>query len=278
MTELYVVATPIGNLSDMSSRALEVLAKVDLIAAEDTRHSGMLLAKFGISAKLVSYHEHNEGARAVELIEKIRQGASVALISDAGTPLVSDPGYQLVKQAHEAGIKVIPVPGASAMVAALSVSGLPSDRFVFEGFLPAKQSARRQKLTQLSDESRTMIFYESSHRIEQSVADMAEVFGSGREAMIARELTKKFETLNRGSLDKLLNWLKADSDQQRGEFVVLVQGEIQAAGNNEQALPILKILLAELPLKQAVALAAKITGVRKNELYQEALKLSGAEG
>ncbi len=273
---LYVVATPIGNLGDMTPRAIEVLQQVDLIAAEDTRHSGTLLQHFGIHTSCIACHDHNERQIAAGLVERMQRGESIALISDAGTPLVSDPGYYLVRSAREAGVPVVPIPGASAMIAALSVSGLPSDRFSFEGFLPAKSSARRQRLQTLADDSRTLIFYESTHRIEESLADMAVVFGPERYVVIAREITKRFETVYGDTLANLIAWIVADANQTRGEFVVMVHGA-EAPETREidaEAERVLKLLLEELPVKQAATLAAKITGAKKNALYQFALGLS----
>ncbi len=272
---LYVVATPIGNLGDMSPRALEVLAGVDLIACEDTRHSARLLNHFAIKTPTLAYHEHNERELCGRLVERLRTGASMALISDAGTPLVSDPGYHLVRTAREAGCRVVPVPGPSALIAALSASGLPSDRFVFEGFLPARPGARRQQLEALASDTRTLIFYESPHRIVASLRDMAEIFGFDRQAVIARELTKRFETIHGGELGALIDWMEADSDQRKGEFVVMVRGGEQADGRaiDAEAERILRVLLEELPLKQAAALAARITGLKKNALYQYGLNL-----
>jgi len=274
--QLYVVPTPIGNLGDMTPRAIEVLNQVDVIAAEDTRHSARLLQHFGIKTPALAYHEHNERQLCHKLVERIQAGDSVALISDAGTPLVSDPGYHLVRAAREAGVQVVPLPGASAMITALSASGLASDRFVFEGFLPAKSAARCQRLQGLADDSRTLIFYESTHRIQASLADMAVVFGGERQAVIARELSKRFETIHGDSLSALQVWLGADANQCRGEFVVLVQG---AAAAEDEAVDaetkrLLTILMQELPLKQAAALAAKISGLKKNELYRLGLELA----
>jgi len=274
--QLYVVATPIGNLGDMSIRAVEVLSQVDVIAAEDTRHSGKLLQHFGIKTPTLAYHEHNERQLCGKLVVRIQAGESVALISDAGTPLVSDPGYHLVHAARSAGVQVVPVPGASAMIAALSASGLPSDRFVFEGFLPAKSSARQQRLEFLVDDPRTLIFYESTHRIEDSLTDMSEVFGPQRHAVIARELSKRFETIHGDTLANLLVWLGNDADQRKGEFVVLVQGAVVTEDEavSAEAQRVLVLLMQELPLKQAVALSAKITGMKKNELYRLGLSLT----
>lgn len=271
---LYVVATPIGNLADMVPRAVEILQSVALIAAEDTRHSARLLSHFSISTPCVAYHDHTEIERTAKILDRVEAGESAALISDAGTPLVSDPGYRLVRTARERGLTVVPVPGACALVAALSASGLPSDRFSFEGFPPAKASARRQWLEALSGESRTLIFYEAPHRVLASLDTMAEVFGGDREAVIARELTKTFETIRLAPLAELVEFVRADSNQQRGEIVLMVAG---ASTRLESALDaeaerVMGILLEELPVKQAAALGAKITGVKKNALYQWALE------
>lgn len=272
---LYIVATPIGNLSDISERAIQILKEVDLIAVEDTRHSGKLLQYIGISTPMLALHEHNENKKVQDIVDKLLAGTNIALISDAGTPLISDPGYHLVKGALEADISVSPVPGPSALIAALSVSGLPSDAFIFEGFLPNKSSGRLKKLETLAKESRTLIFYEAPHRIVACVQDMLEVFGAQRVAVIARELTKTFETIKNDSLENLLAWVKADTNQQRGEFVVLVQGqEKDKTVVDSEAEFILNTLMQELPLKQASQLAAKITGIKKNTLYQIGLKKS----
>ncbi|MDG2089600.1 MAG: 16S rRNA (cytidine(1402)-2'-O)-methyltransferase [Gammaproteobacteria bacterium] len=266
---LYIVATPIGNLSDISERAVQILKEVDLIAVEDTRHSGKLLQHIGVSTPMLALHEHNEDKKVQQLIEKLSLGKSIALISDAGTPLISDPGYQLVKAALSADIKVSPVPGPSALVTALSASGLPSDSFIFEGFLPNKSTSRLKKLESLVDESRTLIFYEAPHRIVACLQDMQEVFGAERKAVIARELTKTFETIKNESLENLITWIEADTNQQRGEFVLLIQGkEKEASTVDKEAEFILETLMQELPLKQASQLAAKITGIKKNTLYQ----------
>jgi len=275
MSELYVVATPIGNLSDISARAIEVLKRVDLIACEDTRHSARLLNHLNIQKPLLSYHDHNESQQTKNLIGKLQAGQSIALISDAGTPLISDPGYQLVKQAHENNIIVVPLPGPCALITALSASGLPSDRFTFEGFLPAKQQARIETLEKLSAETRTLIFYESTHRISASLADMVKVFGADRHAVVARELTKAFETLRGDELVNLSEWVKEDANQRKGEVVLLVRG---AAAKEQdevrvEAEKVLAVLLEELPVKQAAQLAAKITGGKKNALYQLALEM-----
>ncbi len=273
---LYVVPTPIGNLADMTPRAQQVLAEVDLIAAEDTRHSAKLLQHFAIKTPAVAYHEHNEREQTTRLVTKLQAGESIALISDAGTPLVSDPGYRLVHEARLAGVQVVPLPGACALIAALSASGLPSDRFIFEGFLPAKAAARRQSLQALQAESRTLIFYESTHRIKECIDDMLAVLGPEREVVLARELSKKFETIHGAPLADLAAWLAADDNQQRGEFVLLVRGAgVQEAGDvDTESERVLRLLMAELPLKQAAALAAQITGGKKNALYKHALALS----
>lgn len=270
---LYVVATPIGNRADITQRALDVLGAVARVLAEDTRHSGTLLRSLGIATPLVSLHEHNEQAQVDGLLARLRAGEDLALISDAGTPLISDPGYRLVRAARQAGVTVVPVPGPSALIAALSVAGLPTDRFVFEGFLPPKAAARRGRLQALAAESRTLVFYEASHRIQESLADLAEIFGAGREAVIARELTKNFEQVESATLAELNAWLAADANRLRGEFVVLVAGAPAAeeADIDPEARRVLDILRRELPVKQAAALAAEITGARKNALYQLAL-------
>jgi len=271
---LYVVATPIGNLDDISARALRILREVALIAAEDTRHSVRLLQHFGIETPLAACHEHNERDQGGRFLARLQGGEDVALISDAGTPLISDPGYHLVRQARAAGVAVVPVPGACALIAALSAAGLPSDRFIFEGFLPAKAAGRRARLEQVREEPRTLIFYEAPHRILECLEDMRAVFGDERPALLARELTKTFETLKGLPLLELCAWVAGDSNQQRGECVVLVAGWQAPEGEeavSAEALRVLDLLLAEMPLKRAAALAAEITGVRKNLLYQVAL-------
>lgn len=272
---LYVVATPIGNLEDISARALRVLREVQLIAAEDTRHSARLLQHFGITTPLAACHEHNEREQGSRLVQRLLAGDDLALISDAGTPLISDPGYHLVRNARAAGVRVVPVPGACALIAALSASGLASDRFVFEGFLPARSTGRRQRLQALVEEPRTLIFYEAPHRLLECLADLRELFGAERPAVLARELSKTFETIKGAPLGELHEWVAADSNQQRGECVLLVEGWHEPQGEealSAEALRVLDLLLAELPLKRAAALAAEITGVRKNLLYQQALE------
>lgn len=276
---LYVVATPIGNRADITQRALEVLGNVTQVLAEDTRHSGALLRSLGITTPLLSLHEHNEQAQVDGVIARLREGHDLALISDAGTPLISDPGYRVVRAARQAGILVVPVPGPSALITALSVAGLPTDRFVFEGFLPAKAAARRAQLQTLVAETRTLIFYESSHRIQECLADLADIFGGPREAVIARELTKAFEQVHGGTLAELNAWLAADANRLRGEFVVLIAGAppTEESAIGAEARRVLEILLRELPVKQAASLAAEISGARKNALYQLALELGGKE-
>lgn len=271
---LYIVATPIGNLSDMSARAIEVLKTVDVIAAEDTRHSGHLLQHHAISTPKISLHEHNEQQRSEVLLTRLQQGESVALISDAGTPLISDPGYRLVSLVREHNIKIVPIPGCCALVAALSASGLPSDRFTFEGFLPPKQGARKQALEALVAESRTMIFYESPRRLHASLEDMKMVFGGDRAACLARELTKLHETITTKPLDELLAWVSEDSNQQRGECVVLVEGNQQQQDADEAEVNrVLALLLDDLPVKRAAAITASLLSVSKNKAYEQALKL-----
>lgn len=273
---LYVVATPIGNLGDMVPRAAETLQTVALIAAEDTRHSSRLLSHFAIKTPCIAYHDHSDDSRVDQLVAKMQAGESIALISDAGTPLVSDPGYRLVRSARQAGIQVVPIPGACAMIAALSAAGLPSDRFAFEGFLPAKQIARCTQLQSLAADSRTLIFYEAPHRILETLQDMVQVFGPEREVVIAREITKTFETIKGDSVAALVDWVAADSNQQRGEIVLLVHGAPKQ--ENEMLTPeqihIMKVLLDELPVKQAASIGAKLTGLKKNFLYDWALQNS----
>ena len=265
---LFIVATPIGNLGDLSPRALETLRSVAAICAEDTRHTRQLLSHFGIDRPLVALHEHNEEAIAERVIERISSGDSLALVSDAGTPLVSDPGFRVVRAARAAGVRVSPVPGACAAIAALSVAGLPSDRFTFEGFLPAKSSARRERLGRLASEARTLVFYESSHRIAESLADMCSVFGGERPAVIARELTKLFETVLDGTLAELHAQVEADDNQRKGEFVVMVRGvaddlEAQLVEGHR----LYAKLSEHLPPSTAAKLAAEISGAPRKALY-----------
>jgi 16S rRNA (cytidine1402-2'-O)-methyltransferase len=279
---LYVVATPLGNLADMTPRAIETLKAVDLIAAEDTRHSGRLLQHFGIKNRLVSLHEHNEEQRAERLIDQLLSGQSIALISDAGTPLISDPGYRLVEAVRAVGIQVVPVPGASAIITALSVSGLPTDRFSFEGFLPAKRQGRARRLSELSREPQTLVFYESCHRIRDCVEDMVVAFGKDRYAVIARELTKAHEQVHGACLGELLAWLDADPNHLKGEFVVLVHGAVSEQGVADEldaeAMRTLELLMTELPIKQAAKLTARRYDLPSRMVYQAGLELREKKG
>ncbi|KIQ97447.1 16S rRNA (cytidine(1402)-2'-O)-methyltransferase [Lysobacter sp. A03] len=265
---LHIVATPIGNLGDISARALEVLGSVDAICAEDTRHTRQLLAHFAMERPLLALHQHNEEAQAGQLVARLRAGDSLALVSDAGTPLVSDPGFRLVRAARAAGIRVSPVPGACAAIAALSVAGIASDRFAFEGFLPAKAGARRERLARLAAEPRTLVFYESAHRIEESLTDMAAAFGPDRRAVLARELTKLFETVLDGGLAELLARVQADPNQRKGEFVLVVEG---VADESESQLiegrRLYGKLSAHLPPSAAAKLAAELSGAPRKALY-----------
>jgi len=264
---LYIVPTPIGNLSDITLRAIEVLKSVDCIAAEDTRHSGILLQHLDAKAPMLALHDHNEQQRAGVLIQRIQQGQSIALISDAGTPLISDPGYHLVKACRDAGVKVVPLPGPCAAITALSAAGLPTDRFVFEGFLPAKEKGREDRLQALADETRTMVFYESPRRVIDTLESMQKVFGD-RLVVAARELTKTFETIHALPLSEMIPWLQEDENRTRGEFVLMVAGKTE----NSDDIPAevqrtLTLLMKDLPLKKAAALTAEIYGVKKNALY-----------
>ncbi len=268
---LWVVATPIGNLGDMSHRAVEVLNQVKVIAAEDTRRTGTLLNHFGITTPMLSCHEHNEVARIEELLGRLERGEDVALVSDAGTPLVSDPGFPLVREVRARGIRVSPVPGPSALTAALSVAGLPTDRFVFEGFLPFRREARRKHLARLAGEQRTLVFYESTHRIVEMLADCAEILGPERPAAIARELTKIFESVSSGTLSELRVALASGDEPAKGEFVVLIASHPETdpdTGVSEEARRVLGVLTAELPPSQAAKLAAAITGAKRKQLYE----------
>ena len=274
---LYVVSTPIGNLQDLTPRAIETLNRVDLIAAEDTRHSGRLMQHFAISTPMVALHDHNERQRAQSLVQKLAEGQSIALISDAGTPLISDPGYHLVSAVRDAGFQVVPVVGPCALIAGLSVSGLATDRFSFYGFLPAKSSGRRQQLQQLERVTHTQVFYESPHRIVATVDDIVSVMGANRRLVLARELTKTFETVYGAKASEVQAWLAADHNQQKGEFVVLLEGaepqQPQEIGPEEERM--LTLLLAELPIKKAAAITASMTGHKKKALYDRALELQG---
>lgn len=265
---LYVVATPIGNLADLGARAREVLAGVDAICAEDTRHTRQLLAAFGMEKPLIALHEHNEAEQCARLLERLRAGESLALVSDAGTPLVSDPGYRLVRAVRSAGLKISPIPGACAAIAALSAAGIASDRFCFEGFLPAKAAARRERLQQLAREPRTLVFYESAHRIEEALADLVAVFGGEREAVLARELTKLFETLLGDSLAAIAQRVAADENQRKGEFVLVVRGcEDDEAAKLQEGRRLYAKLAEHLKPSQAAKLAAELSGAPRKALY-----------
>lgn len=270
---LYIVATPIGNLDDITQRALQTFAQVDLIAAEDTRHSGLLLSHYGIKKPFFALHDHNEQQRANTLIEKLQQGQSVALISDAGTPLISDPGFHLVRYARQAGVKIVPIPGACAAITALCSAGIASDRFCFEGFLPAKSKARLERLKALEDESRTLIFYESTHRILETLRDMQAVF-CDRFLVMARELTKTWETIHGAELPALIEWLEQDHHRTKGEIVLVVEGKVASHTDealSAQSIKLLTLLHKELPLKKAAAIVAETFGDKKNALYQYGL-------
>ena len=276
---LDVVATPIGNLSDLSPRAQEVLAAADVIAAEDTRHTGTLLKAIGVSRPLVSLHAHNESNRVPELLARLAAGDSIALVSDAGTPLLSDPGYELVSEAALAGVEVRAIPGPSAITAALAVAGLPTDRFCFEGFLPSRSSERRTRLEAVAADPRTLVFFEAPHRIEECLVDLAAVFGSERRAAVARELTKAHETTYRGTLAELAEKAKSEPNFARGEITVVVQGARESE-NKAQALQLERVvglLVKELPPSRAAALAAQLTGARRNEAYALAMRLAKSD-
>ena len=275
---LYVVATPIGNLGDLSPRAREVLSRVQLVAAEDTRHTRQLLQAFGIDTALTSLHEHNEMHKSEALIARLAAGESLALVSDAGTPLISDPGFDLVITARARGVPVVAIPGPCAAIAALSVAGLPTDRFVFEGFLPAKSAARVTRLRELVGEERTMIFYEAPHRLSEVLRDLAAEFGADRMASVSRELTKRFETNYHGTLTHLADLAARDADMLRGEIVIVVSGRAPAAALSQQTLnaeQVLRALLEDLPPSRAAKIAARITGEKRADLYARAVQLTG---
>ena len=268
---LYIVATPIGNLQDITQRALDTFAQVDLIAAEDTRHSGLLLSHYGIKKPFFALHDHNEQEKAHILVEKLKQGSHIALISDAGTPLISDPGFHLVRQCRDAGIRVVPLPGACAAITALCASGIASDRFCFEGFLPAKSKARKDKLENIAEEDRTLIFYESTHRILDTLEDMQSVLGGERYIVLAREITKTWETITGNTIKNLREWLLEDPNRTKGEMVLIVEGKPKSDNNDEispQAVKALELIAEELPLKKAAAIVAELYGYKKNALYQ----------
>lgn len=282
MTEstLFVVATPIGNLDDLPPRAKTVLDEADLIAAEDTRHTGRLLSHFGIKTPQIALHEHNEEKLVPQLIGKLQEGQSIALVSDAGTPLISDPGYRLLRAAHEKGIRVSPLPGASSVVAALSVAGLPTDRFCFEGFLPAKKSARRKRLGELADEARTMVFFEAVHRVAECLDDMLQIFGAGRQAFIGREITKIHEQCVAGPLVDLKRMLDEGRLEIKGEFVLVIEGR-EARPSRSVKIDLnqlVKELSGVLPGSQAADVAARVTGRKRNEMYRLMLELRDDAG
>ncbi|MFQ3210072.1 MAG: 16S rRNA (cytidine1402-2'-O)-methyltransferase [Colwellia sp.] len=271
---LYIVATPIGNLGDISQRAIDVLTQVDVIACEDTRHSGKLLSAFSIKNKTMSLHDHNERQRQEQVANMLKEGKTIALVSDAGTPLISDPGFHLVRHCRSLGLNVSPIPGACAAISALSVAGLPTDRFSFEGFLPSKSGARQAKLLALADEPRTMVFYDAPRRAIDTVRDIVTTLGGERYIVIARELTKTFETIHSDSAENFLTWLEEDANQLKGEMVLIIEG--YKAKENEisaEVISTLKLLLAEMKPKKACAIAAEIYGVKKNSLYEVALSL-----
>ena len=270
---LFVVATPIGNLEDLSPRARQTLAEVDLIAAEDTRHTGRLLSHLGVKTRQFALHDHNEDQATSVLIKDLKNGKSVALVSDAGTPLVSDPGYRLVQAAHENGIAVTPISGPSAVTSALSAAGLPTDRFCFEGFAPSKHNARQKWLRELAHEPRTMVFYESVHRIKDSLADMTEVFGADRPAFIGRELTKLHEQCVRATLGELVDQIGDDTITSKGEFVIVVGGHNERAPSSVDIDCLLTELVDVMPGKQAATIAARVTGAKRNALYKRILEL-----
>lgn len=270
---LYVVATPIGNQSDLSARAREILARADLIAAEDTRHTGRLLKALGVRQPMISLHEHNEQKRVPQLLARLEDGETIALVSDAGTPLISDPGFRLVAAARNAGLTVSPIPGPCAAIAAISVAGLPTDRFVFEGFLPSRGAARRRHLEALLGEKRTLVFYESVHRIAALLKDLAQVLGPDRQASVARELTKRHETVTNGTLGDLAQAVEQDAATRRGEYVVVVHGSEAPAGT-EAPQRLLAVLLDELPPARAAAVAARLTGRPRDEVYQMAVAMA----
>jgi 16S rRNA (cytidine1402-2'-O)-methyltransferase len=271
---LYVVATPIGNLDDLSPRAIEIFKKVKFIAAEDTRHSKKLFNHYCLNPRVLSHHKFNEHKSDLKLIKFLENGNDIALISDAGTPLISDPGFGLVRLCHNKSIKVVPIPGPSALISALSVAGLPTDKFIFEGFLADKHSARVKQLRTLEYEMRTLVFYEAPHRIKELLQDVIEVFGAERIIVLARELTKKFETIKMGTVRDILDWIELDNNQQKGEFVVMVQGiNKHDRRTSLETSSILRIILEELPLKKAAGITSKITGDSKNDVYQLGLEL-----
>jgi 16S rRNA (cytidine1402-2'-O)-methyltransferase len=277
---LYIVATPLGNLGDMSQRAIDTLLWVDLIAAEDTRHSKKLLVHFGIDKPMIAFHEHNERDRSNEILSQLQAGKQIALISDAGTPLISDPGYYLIRQLHDAGIRVVPIPGPSAVITALCAAGLPTDRFIFEGFLPSKAVARDKHLAALVQETRTLVFYESPHRLLETLKAMLHVFGAVRRITLARELTKTFETIRQDTLANIVNWVEANPEQQKGESVLIIEGASEQPRDRCEvdSDKLLLTLLSYMSVKDAAHHAALLTGQGKNELYQRALEIKQGAG
>jgi 16S rRNA (cytidine1402-2'-O)-methyltransferase len=278
ISTLYVVATPIGNLDDFSPRAAAVLSSVDKIAVEDTRHSGSLLKHYLIKKPMIALHDFNERERVQSLIAALTAGESIALISDAGTPLISDPGYHLVRAVREAGFSVVPIPGPCAVIAALSAAGLPTDKFIFEGFLPAKAHAKQEQLQGLVQEPRTLVFYEAPHRLLATLETMVQVFGEAREVVVARELTKLYESIRSASLQAMLTYYESHPEECKGEIVIMLAGaKAEAQDQTAELQRVLGLLMAELPLKQAVSLAAALTGIRKNEVYTLALTLKSLD-
>ena len=277
---LYIVATPLGNLGDISQRAIDTLQRVDLIAAEDTRHSKKLLVHFGIDKPMIAFHEHNERDRSSEILKQLQAGRQIALISDAGTPLISDPGYHLIRQLHDAGIRIVPIPGPSAVVTALCAAGLPTDRFIFEGFLPSKAVAREKYLSELARETRTLVFYESPHRLLETLRAMLQSFGLGRRMTLARELTKTFETIRQDTIANIVSWVEANPEQQKGESVLIVEGAAQQPSDRYEvdSDKLLLTLLTCMSVKDAAHHAAQLTGQSKNELYQRALQIKQGAG
>ncbi|WP_448551170.1 16S rRNA (cytidine(1402)-2'-O)-methyltransferase [Thalassotalea montiporae] len=271
---LYVVATPIGNLGDMTQRAIDVLSQVDLIACEDTRHTQKLLTAFSIKAKTFSLHDHNERQRQEQIANWLEEGKSIALVSDAGTPLISDPGFHIVRGLKQQSLPVVPVPGACAAVTALSVAGLPTDRFAFEGFLPSKSGARQKVLSELKNETRTMIFYDAPRRALDTLQDIVEVMGAERQVVIARELTKTFETIKADSAGNFVDWLSQDPNQLKGEMVLMIEGyQPEPDSISAEVEKTLKLLIKELPPKKACSIAAEIYGLKKNKLYDLTLAM-----
>lgn len=276
VSTLYIVPTPIGNLDDITLRALQILKQVDLIAAEDTRRTGLLLQHFAINTRMISLHDHNEQQKTDQLIPQLKQGLSIALVSDAGTPLINDPGYHLVKSCRQAGILVVPLPGPCAAITALSAAGIASDRFCYEGFLPAKRKSRQEVLQALTEESRTLIFYESPHRLLDTLADMVAIWGAERYVVLARELTKTWESIHGLPVGELLDWVKVDENRSRGEMVLVVQGyRIPQEGEvviSSEVKKTLALLQQSLPLKKAAAITAEIYRLKKNALYKYSLE------